>query len=453
MRIFIQLLVLLLCSTSLSAEEFSLHQLHGDGSGPTLLIIGGIDGDEPGGFHAAATLVTHYKINRGNLRIIPNLNFPAILDRRRGDLNLKFNGISSADPDYLLVKKIQTLLTDPDVDLILNLHDGSGFYSPRTINSRRNPERWGQSCVIDQELVPGRPYGRLNQLAEKLIKGINARALAKDHHFQLKNIHTGTAKNAYLTRQSLSWFAIRNGVPAMAVEASKSHPVHLRTFYHLLALEELMHQLSIDFSRDFSLTPEGVAQVLKDDALLSLADGRIQLELNNMRPVLKNFPLPQDVSPEAISRNPLVTLRQEGQHYRIHYGNNRLARLEPEWIAYDQGIDHLSMLIDGRRQNIPFGSIVPVQGSFLINNQEGCRANVIGFIKDKSSRDDGGVRIRHDQLNRGYSIDKSGRIYRVEVYRGESFSGMILIDFRPQGSHKEPLVAGHPATAEPESTN
>ncbi len=45
-----------------------------------------------------------------------------------------------------------------------------------------------------------------------------------------------------------------------------------------------MRQMQIGFRRDFPLTPEGVGEVIRNDALISLADGRIQLELNNMRP-------------------------------------------------------------------------------------------------------------------------------------------------------------------------
>ena len=44
----------------------------------TLLIIGGIHGDEPGGYFAPAVLEKYYKIKSGNLWIIPNLNVDSI---------------------------------------------------------------------------------------------------------------------------------------------------------------------------------------------------------------------------------------------------------------------------------------------------------------------------------------------------------------------------------------
>ena len=40
--------------------DFTLHKLDSGRPGPTILVIGGIQGDEPGGFSAAALLVSHY---------------------------------------------------------------------------------------------------------------------------------------------------------------------------------------------------------------------------------------------------------------------------------------------------------------------------------------------------------------------------------------------------------
>jgi len=44
----------------------------------TLLIVGGIQGDEPGGFMAASLIATHYDITKGSVWIVPNLNFTAL---------------------------------------------------------------------------------------------------------------------------------------------------------------------------------------------------------------------------------------------------------------------------------------------------------------------------------------------------------------------------------------
>lgn len=443
MRLRLILFYLLIIPTQLLAVDFSFHQNIGVQSGPTLLVIGGIDGDEPGGFHAAATLVTRYQIEKGNLWIVPNLNNEAILDRVRGDMNLKFAAVSKSDPQYAAIKRIQSIITEPQVDLVLNLHDGSGFYHPTRINSQRNPNRWGQSCVIDQEQLPGTEFGQLLDLAETTIKQINTKAQVKNHYFQLKKMDTANAIKDIPAKKSLSFFAVRHNKPTIAVESSKKHPVYLRTYYHLVALESFMRQMGITFKRDFPLTPAGVEQIIKDDAVISFAEGRIQLELNNMRTSVKHFPLPKTVAPNFTSRNPLVTLQPAEEQYRLHYGNNRLAFLDPLYVELDRSIEGVDILIDGVHQHVRFGSIIPVQEKFLVNNQKGYRVNVIGFTKpDQPS--DGHFQIGHNQLNTSYSIDKAGQLYRVEVYKGKRFSGMVLVDFRPQNSTQESTVAHSP---------
>lgn len=439
MKLLFTTIFFLILSCPLLAADFDFYRQSGEVPGPTLLVIGGIDGDEPGGFHAAATLMTHYQIQRGHLWIVPNLNVNDIIKRQRGKMNLKFASLAKRDPYYDDVSAIKKIITNPQVDLVLNLHDGSGFYHPQRISRERNPQRWGQSCVIDQNKVTQARFGNLQQLTTKVIQKINKEIPSKDYSFKLKNVDTTKAEKNIPARKSLSFFAVRNNKPAIAIEASKKQPVNMRTYYHLLALENFMRQMKIDFSRDFPLTPAGVKQVIRDDAQISLASGRIQLELNNMRPTLNNFPLPENAKPSFSTFNPLISLQPEGERYRIHYGNNRLALLKPRFYPLDRTISDVGITIDGQQQKVPFGTIIPVSNKFKINTLNGYRTNVVGFAKS-GQPDDGRTTISKKQLNRKYSVDKAGKIYRIEIYKQDRFSGMILVDFRPKSIKKEPLV-------------
>ena len=97
------LLISASCSVWANPLEFTLHKLESDNPGPTLLIIGGIQGDEPGGFTAASMLVTDYKVSKGQIWVVPNLNFESIIKRSRGvhgDMNRKFSTIPSSDPEF-----------------------------------------------------------------------------------------------------------------------------------------------------------------------------------------------------------------------------------------------------------------------------------------------------------------------------------------------------------------
>jgi len=59
--------------------DFTLHKLDSGRPGPTILVVGGVQGDEPGGFSAAALLISHYKITSGAVWVVPNLNFLSII--------------------------------------------------------------------------------------------------------------------------------------------------------------------------------------------------------------------------------------------------------------------------------------------------------------------------------------------------------------------------------------
>ena len=92
-------LFFVLISTYLSAStviDFDLIK-KGEDNNNTLLIIGGIQGDEPGGFVSASVLSTHYEITSGSVWVVPNLNFNSIIERSRGpygDMNRKFANLS-----------------------------------------------------------------------------------------------------------------------------------------------------------------------------------------------------------------------------------------------------------------------------------------------------------------------------------------------------------------------
>ena len=71
------LIILLVLPFTLNAQnEFKFDLIQkGKQDNNTLLVVGGIQGDEPGGFISASILATHYEITKGSVWIVPNLNF------------------------------------------------------------------------------------------------------------------------------------------------------------------------------------------------------------------------------------------------------------------------------------------------------------------------------------------------------------------------------------------
>ena len=125
------------CLLANTLPDFELIK-KGEQDGNTLLIIGGIQGDEPGGFMSASLIATHYTITKGSVWVVPNLNFDSIIKRSRGrfgDMNRKFSNLSKKDPDFANVERIKNLIQENDVKMIINLHDGSGFYRKRSIQN------------------------------------------------------------------------------------------------------------------------------------------------------------------------------------------------------------------------------------------------------------------------------------------------------------------------------
>ncbi len=424
--------------------DFDLMKRQGDVAGNTLLVIGGIQGDEPGGFNAAALLATRYRIDKGTLWIVPNLNFASIIQRSRGihgDLNRKFDFLPPADPEYHLVKEIKEIITNPQVDLVLNLHDGSGFYRADYIDSQHNPKRWGQSCIIDQSLLAGVPFGALEEIGQKVVRETNRKLDNPAHRFSLKN--TQTRAEDQVMQQTLTFFAIENNKPAFGIEASKNFRTNVRVYYHLQFLEAYMQELGISFRRDFELSPQGVEQALKQDIRVALNDHKIQLDISDIREQLNYIPLKKGSKLEFESDNPLVAVLPYRNKYRIHYGNNRLGFLRPQYFEYDDSLASVLVTVDGLSKEFKMGSIVPVAENFLVDIPDGYRVNIIGFTR-KGVRNERGFRVHKKDIMPGYSIDKGGQVFRVEVYRNDKFAGMLLMDFRAV-QHRTKLLALHQA--------
>lgn len=148
--------------------------------------------------------------------VIPNLNFPSIIKRSRGlhgDMNRKFAALRENDPEYATVRRLQSIITRPEIDLVLNLHDGSGFYRPAWESPTHNPGRWGQSVIIDQEELPGAAFGRLGENARAVTEEVNARLLAAAHALHVRNTRTGDGDTEMA--KSLTWFALNHGKAAL----------------------------------------------------------------------------------------------------------------------------------------------------------------------------------------------------------------------------------------------
>lgn len=409
--------------------QFSLHKIESKVPGPTLLVIGGIQGDEPGGFTAASMLVTDYKIEKGNVWVVPNLNFESIIRRSRGihgDMNRKFKTLSEKDPEFDEVQKIKKIILSDEVDVVLNLHDGSGFYKKTYINKMHNPNRWGQCIIIDQENMDAPEFGNLSEIANNVQKHINDALKNKNKFFYVKN--TETKKGDVEMEKSLTYFSIKNNRPAFAVEASKSFLTYERAFYHLLAVEGFMKELGIQYQRDFDMSKANVAKNIGNNLKISLYDNRINLDIEKARRHLNYVPLKKHSSLEYKINNPLIAVVGNHKSLKVRYGNRYVTSLKPQYFEYDYGLNSIKIQVDGVKKNISIGEKVNVENDFRVLADSGYRVNIIGFTKQGIANENG-LLIKRKQIKSRFSIDKNEKIFRVELYKGNKFSGMILVNF------------------------
>ena len=401
---------------------------HGDRA---VLVVGGIQGDEPGGFSAATLVGTRYEIQEGAVWVVPNLNFPSIIRRSRGlhgDMNRKFLTLPESDPQYATVRRIQELIRHPQVGLVLNLHDGSGYYRPQRESDLCNPRRWGQCIVIDQEnLAPHIFMHRLGREAASVADAVNERLLAPLHRYHVHN--TRTAEGDREMEKSLSYYAVRHGKAAFGLEASKEFGVALRAYYHLLMIESFLRQAGVRFSRDFELSPSGVEKALRENLGVAFAGNRVFLPLEDVRPFLNLVPLPRDAARTAVTSKPIMAVlpNSDDGRLRVHYGNRLLTSITPEWREMDDSIDGMEIVMDGARRMAGFGQMLHARDSLEVRPREGYRVNAIGY--DSGREDESGLTLKRSLFVERFSVDKRGRVYRIEVYRGERFCGMFLIRF------------------------
>ena len=424
---FLFLILLTTFSYANSHYDFDLIK-KGKSDGNTLLVVGGIQGDEPGGFISASLLATHYEVTKGSVWIVPNLNFYSIIKRSRGpygDMNRKFAHLDKKDPEYKTIQRIKSYIQDDNVKLVVNLHDGSGFFRPTYEDKLHSPSRWGQCSIIDQTKIDIPMYGNLKEISDQVVSYVNQNLMKDEHKYHVHN--TRTQEGDKEMEKTLTYFAINNGKAAFGNEASKSLVTHERVYYHLLALEKYMDIMGIEYKRKFNFTAKGVYAAINNDIYISMYDEKIKLPLSKIRGFLKYFPIKKDEILDFKASNPLLTIVKEKNIYTIHYGNRRLSKLKADYQDYHEESETVKLLVDGQLQDVSFGSIVHVSKDFLVKHNENFRVNVIGYTNKEKIETN--INIKKNQIAKRFSVDKSGDIYRVEYYSANKFAGMILVKF------------------------
>ncbi|TLD86667.1 MULTISPECIES: M99 family carboxypeptidase catalytic domain-containing protein [Helicobacter] len=474
MRIFLKNIIIVFCffCAALHAEnlvrDFALYKINeGDKRAPTLLLMGGIHGNEPGAYYATDVFMRHYKITKGSVWVVPVVNPHSMFANVRGlygDMNRKFAALAPTDPDYKNIQKIKELLHSPEIDISLHLHDGSGYWRPTYISSLLNPLRWGNCSVIDQATLEGAKYGNLKSYVSQMVADINEHILAPIHRYHLHNTHT-EAKNDTEQLKALTFYSLSLGKPALTNEASKELDLPTRVYYHLHSIESLLGQLGISFMRDFTLDVDSIKPLVSPKGLEAQINNLITLPLESLRPHITYFPLPKNTSLKHINLQSeshllgLLSLNQAQTQVALKHGSHTLSTLIPEYRSFDSSLKEIGIKINGERRVVPIGSLIYLDENENIEFESlgDYRVNVIGFVlpnQSSNAPNESNVKIYKKDLLPKYSLDTTAKTFRAEFYRGEAFSGMITFSFdTPKPKAQPTFVAIHytPATTQKDS--
>lgn len=411
-----------------SNTPFDLYKKETNPNQHTLLIVGGIHGDEPGGYFAPAILEKYYKIKSGNLWIVPNLNVDSIMANNRGiygDMNRKFNVIDKNDNDLLTINRIKEIILEKRVDLILNLHDGFGFYRDIYEDANFNPSAWGQATIIDQEKIDDK-FGNLDEIANQVNKNINNEGLYQNFHtFGVKN--TQTKQKDEQMQQSLTYFAVTHNKPAFAIETSKNiTELTYKVIYQLKSIEEFMRIMHIDFERDFDLNNyEDVKSRIFDFGEIKINDN-IALDLSDLKNNIRFVPLKKENNKFDFTHT-LAKIKYDDNKYEIYIGNIKVSELHPQIFDISTTNNKVKIIVDNKEIETSFANQIDIKNDFKIVKGD-FRVNIIGFSKDGIDSEDD-ILIKKSDIQDIYSIDNNKTKYRAEFYKDGKFCGMIVLNF------------------------
>jgi hypothetical protein len=461
-----------------SDHELNIYYIYGKAPGPTLMLIGGIQGDEPGGFLSADHFID-ISLRKGNLIVVPRANFRSIVLNRRkinADMNRKFADDPQTTYETEIVSILKQLISESDC--LLNLHDGSGFFSESWVSEERNPKRYGQSIIADTDRypVPGSPRViELGHLARTVCSEINRLIENPLHRFHFNNHRTRAADTLHKEqRKSATYFALTVcNIPAFGVETSKALPLETKVRHHNLAINAFMNQLGIvPETPGLNLKPpklnylvvavnDGMPIVVKNQQTLQVAPGDVltisHIESNYERGLTADVvgvgsindigkPLPINSATRIVVRKDLYSCGsvfiQLGAAVRTAAATTVSERSTglPGQLFFK--IDHGGTM--GYYPN--FGTVPLVRGdrielvdvvtgsgdpSDLVVNFKG----FVGNVANNTGEDRGQLIDTGRDLWPRYALDPEGRRYQVVVEHKSTTLGKLIVEFA------EPTVA------------
>jgi len=301
----------------------------GKKKGGRILIIGGIHGNEPGGYKTSDILVDT-EIKKGTLAILPRSNPESIFTFKRGyngDMNRKFAYLSHKDADFYKVNSIKNFIADFKPDLILSLHDGYGYYA-------KHHNQWGESIVIDEAIYHNIPLLKQASFVSEYLRN-------KGYNIPIHNTRT-SEKNSHHKEQrmSLTYYALtHHNIPSFCIEGSKQSSLKRTTKIHLLAIKKFFELYNVEISPTFEYL---ISQI---DNLIKPKPTKVIAYINNHKKIItKNelikVPKNSEIKFEVNNRSGGVIAKHINVNYHSFFYRDKL-----DFIVKNDNISEYSFKI------------------------------------------------------------------------------------------------------------
>lgn len=454
-----------------TAYELNIYKIYGKKPGPTLMLIGGIQGNEPGGF-LSADLYADMSLEKGNLIVVPRANFYSIITNQRGpngDMNRKF---SHKENLYSMEDKIVTILKKliSECDYLLNLHDGSGYYCPTYVDKWRNPDRFGQSIIADYEeyRLPGRDKViKLGEMARRICKLVNSQIKNDLYQFHFMDTRTDEPDSPHREQLgSATYYALtRHHIPAFGVETSKFLPsVDLKVEYHNLVINAFMKMFGIiPESPGLNLDPAALKYlvvsingqrpvVLEPNQVLELRSGDsinvMHIEANYERGLnldILDYGGINDYRKDfTIFRDTSIIVRKDHEKFAEipikvseRIGQERVKEPTPDKIDYFiiEAKGHRLLVANGETLSLVRGDVLKILDVLpRLPDSSGVKVNFKGFVGEPANNtgEDRGYAINTEtDLIERFSLDRKGGSYEILAGRGEHVLARMVVNLAP----------------------
>jgi len=427
-------------------NELNIYKLYGRFDGNTAFILGGIQGDEPGGF-MSADLYPNLVLERGNLIVIPRANFQSIIRNNRGvngDMNRRFDHDAPKDIDDRIVEIIKGLMGEADI--FLNLHDGWGYFRPSYVDDWHNPHRFGQSVIADasQFIIRGDTL-HLEAMAAQVVGNMNKKIMEPEYKYHFMNTKTLDPNTDFPEmRLSATCFALTEfGIPAFGIETSKNLPnLELKIRFHNYAINEFLKLMNIEPEHPAILYEppkliyllvsinNGPMQLCNPGQTISINAGDLvtvqHIESNYARGLscnIQGMGTDNDLQkPLRINSSTTITVRKD--HSIIGKIPLAVDQVRYDLMTYIFEVNGTKRaILDNQRLEIQRGDKIKIVDVLLDGSRSSdFLVNLKGYVPptDYNNGEDRNYVIDTSQLHwNKYSVNGEGKVYPIVVYKGQ----------------------------------